>query len=158
MTNPTPSLLSRLNWVGPYPMESISPSHSGRSMRVPALICAWVSRPYGRAVKKKEHRLTSSPALPSRMPSPGTSSSNVHGSFWIQDVSNCSFLQVCSKDLWFQLTHLCICQDGVNIIVGHDDTSKYSCSVDRKVVRLRRVDNGARSRATREMGNWWRTR
>lgn len=53
-----------------------------------------------------------------------------------------------------RLTHLCIRQDGVNIIVRHDDTSGYSCS-DRKVVRLRRVDNGARSRA-REMGNRWR--
>lgn len=106
----------------------------------------------------KKNRLTSSPALPSRIPSPGTSSSNVHGSFWIQDVSNGSFLRVRSKDMWLQLTHLCICQDGVNIIVRHDDTSEYSCSVDRKVVRLRRVGNGARSRATRETGNWWRTR
>lgn len=60
--------------------------------------------------------------------------------------------------MWLKLIHLCICQDGVNIIVRHDDTSEYSCSVDRKVVRLRRVGNGARSRATRETGNWWRTR
>lgn len=72
---------------------------------------------------------TSSPGLPSRIPSPGTSSSNVQGSFWVL----LAFVVFVAKFPLSQLTYLCVGQDGVNIIVGHGVTLNCSCLVLLKV-------------------------
>lgn len=66
---------------------------------------------------------TSSPGLPSRMPSPGTSSSNVQGSFWTNRQPWC-IVPGSTR------SYLRVCENRINVVVWHRAYSVAVLSIE----------------------------